>query len=225
MISKYTGQTTEGIRDGKGRLDFSNADYYEGDFKNGVRHGFGIMFEEKGKKCYEGHWSLSQRHGQGTQRFGNGDIYNGEFVCDKFEGKGELNTRGGVYKGEFKNGLKNGFGIMNFKTGARYEGMWRDGRFEGRGLYVWEDTLKKYEGNWFKGMRHGEGILILPNGEKYDGMFAENKKHGSGWWKFTHGKVRPGEWRDDSLLRWTGPEQFEAQMKAKKLKGKLKNKT
>jgi hypothetical protein len=48
-----------------------------------------------------------------------------------------------------------------------------------------------------------------------------NKKHGPGWWKFVSGKVRPGEWKDDELIRWTGPEQYEAQMKAKKMKGKL----
>ncbi|RYY82671.1 hypothetical protein EON63_12905 [archaeon] len=51
-----------------------------------------------------------------------------------------------------------------------------------------------------------------------DGAFSNNKKHGSGWWKFPTGKVRPGEWKHDELLRWTGPEQYEAQMKAKKLK-------
>jgi hypothetical protein len=50
-----------------------------------------------------------------------------------------------------------------------------------------------------------------------DGSFFRNKMHGAGWWKFTHGKVRPGEWKDNNLLRWTGPEQFEAQMKAKRL--------
>lgn len=48
-----------------------------------------------------------------------------------------------------------------------------------------------------------------------------NKKHGQGWWRFPNGKVRPGDWKDDVNLRWTGPEQYEAQMKAKKLKNKM----
>jgi len=42
--------------------------------------------------------------------------------------------------------------------------------------------------------------------------------HGTGWWKFQNSKVRPGEWKDNKLIRWTGGEQFEAQMKARKLK-------
>jgi hypothetical protein len=44
--------------------------------------------------------------------------------------------------------------------------------------------------------------------------------HGPGYMRFTSGKVRPGEWKDDVMLRWTGPEQFEAQMKAKRIKPK-----
>jgi len=42
-------------------------------------------------------------------------------------------------------------------------------------------------------------------------------QYNSGWMKFPNGKVRPGDWKDDQLVRWTGPEQFEAQMKARKL--------
>ena len=102
-------------------------------------------------------------------------------------------------------------------------------------------VLCSYEGEFFKGQRHGPGILTLPNGERHgnkhlffllfyksfsfvgcqsDGQNSDNKKHGPGWWRFTNGKVRPGEWKDDVLVRWTGPEQFEAQMKAKRIKPK-----
>lgn len=55
-----------------------------------------------------------------------------------------------------------------------------------------------------------------------DGSFLRNKMHGSGWWKFPHGKVRPGEWKDGVLIKWTGPEQLEAQVKAERvMTGKL----
>ncbi len=55
--------------------------------------------------------------------------------------------------------------------------------------------------------------MTLTNGEKYDGMWVHNKKHGTGWWRMTNGKVRAGEWRNDEFVRWTGPEQFETQLK------------
>jgi hypothetical protein len=56
---------------------------------------------------------------------------------DKFHGTGELSTAGGKYSGDFRNGIKEGFGKMTFKNGCRYEGKWKAGRFDGKGLYVW----------------------------------------------------------------------------------------
>jgi len=94
--------------------------------------------------------------------------------------------------------------------------MWVDGRMHGKGLYIWADG-KRYEGEWVKGERHGTGVTTMPNGERHDGNHQRNQMNGPAWWRFTSGKVRPGEWKDDKLVRWTGPEQFEAQMKAKRL--------
>lgn len=132
--------------------------------------------------------------------------------------KGEDNelTKGGKYTGNFKDGIKDGLGSMGFITGARYEGMWSQGRMHGKGLYIWADG-RRYEGEWVRGERHGAGMSTMANGEKHEGGYIHNQMNGAGWWRFTSGKVRPGEWRDDKLLRWTGPEQFEAQMKAKRL--------
>ena len=64
--------------------------------------------------------------------------------------------------------------------------------------------------------------MSFVNGERHDGLYYENKKHGSGWWRLTNGKVRPGEWKNDVLSRWSGPEQFEAQMKAKQARRVMK---
>ncbi len=115
-----------------------------------------------------------------------------------------------------EDGIKDGLGSMGFITGARYEGMWSQGRMHGKGLYIWADG-RRYEGEWVRGERHGAGMSTMANGEKHEGGYIHNQMNGAGWWRFTSGKVRPGEWRDDKLLRWTGPEQFEAQMKAKRL--------
>ena len=91
---------------------------------------------------------------------------------------------------------------------------------------------------WINGERTGAGILSLINGEKYgilyflififlslifyfvDGLFLKNNMHGSGWWKFPNGRVKPGEWKDDKLVRWTGPEQSETQMRAQRIKAR-----
>jgi hypothetical protein len=86
---------------GIGRLEWSNGDFYEGSFKNGMRHGNGTRtdlpnmhqqhvysscvhvavhqtvgkFQQKDGRTYVGNWSLSQRDGKGKETFPNGDVY------------------------------------------------------------------------------------------------------------------------------------------------------
>lgn len=38
---EYFGALVEGVREGEGKLQWTNGDFYEGDFKNGLRHGQG----------------------------------------------------------------------------------------------------------------------------------------------------------------------------------------
>jgi hypothetical protein len=45
----------------------------------------------------------------------------------------------------------------------------------------------------------------------------QNKYNGVGWWRGLNGKYKPGEWKEDRFIKWTGPEQFESQMKAKRI--------
>ena len=161
---------------------------------------------------YEGSWSLSMKQGEGVETFKNGDMYKGSYFADKFQGYGELKTGSCLYKGQFKDGKKNGVGTASFTNGCKYEGHWENGRFHGHGLHLWSDG-RRFEGNWVNGERCGQGVLTLPNGEKYDGLWLANKKHGTGWWRLSNGKVRQGEWKNDEFVKWTGPEQFETQLK------------
>ena len=81
------------------------------------------------------------------------------------------------------------FPVLNqFHVEHRYEGMWKQNRMHGRGVYLWKDG-KKYDGEWMNGMRSGSGITIMPNGEKHDGNYKNNDYSGPGWWRFTSGKV------------------------------------
>lgn len=109
-----------------------------GRFKNGLRHGHGVFYENNRARKYDGAWALSMKEGIGTETFGNGDTYHGEYSRDKFDGQGELITKGGKYKGCFKEGLKHGLGTMSFKNGCRFEGNWQGGRMHGKGFYVWQ---------------------------------------------------------------------------------------
>jgi hypothetical protein len=38
---EFTGVFKDGVRTGYGRLEWSNGEYYEGEFRDGLRHGKG----------------------------------------------------------------------------------------------------------------------------------------------------------------------------------------
>jgi hypothetical protein len=40
---EYAGDLKDGVREGRGCLTWSNEDFYDGEFKNGLRHG--IFFD------------------------------------------------------------------------------------------------------------------------------------------------------------------------------------
>ena len=75
---------------------------YEGDFKNGTKHGSGHEWHVNGG-WYTGQFQCDQRHGSGLYKFPNGATYDGQWVRGKMEGHGELKREdGSVYKGLFK---------------------------------------------------------------------------------------------------------------------------
>ena len=77
--------------------------WYIGQFKDGLYHGKGKLYNEKGILVYEG-----------------------DFINGKPEGKGKyIEDDGEYYIGQWKNGLKHGKGIFYYKNGTiKYDGNW-----------------------------------------------------------------------------------------------------
>lgn len=109
---------------GKGKFTYNyDRGKYEGEFQNGLKHGYGIeihpcgtkyigMFEQGEMNCknaiyiyksgtkYEGEIYHSRRNGHGTCYYPNGDKYTGEWRDDE----------------------KYGFGAYSYNEGETYEG-------------------------------------------------------------------------------------------------------
>lgn len=61
----YEGQwSSEGKREGKGKLQMATGDHYSGEFTNGFFHGLGVLVHADGSK-YEGSFELGRYHGYG----------------------------------------------------------------------------------------------------------------------------------------------------------------
>ena len=73
----WTGGCTGGLATGEGIWQWRD-ERYEGEVRNGKRHGQGILTWGDGAR-YEGEFREGKRHGQGAFTWGDGSSYEGEF--------------------------------------------------------------------------------------------------------------------------------------------------
>eukprot|EP01015_Nassula_variabilis_P029214 TRINITY_DN6237_c0_g1_i5.p1 TRINITY_DN6237_c0_g1~~TRINITY_DN6237_c0_g1_i5.p1 ORF type:complete len:221 (-),score=45.43 TRINITY_DN6237_c0_g1_i5:38-700(-) len=130
-------------------------DYYEGERPNGVRNGSGKMKYQNGQ-VFEGNWKEDMREGHGVLYSGDMRIvYQGEWKNDKYEGKGIVNNLKRVefsetfdfkdlakigeywdkYEGEFVNGMKHGFGTLYLTNGEKFKGQFQFDKANGIGTF------------------------------------------------------------------------------------------
>lgn len=189
---------------------FSNGDLYVGNCINFYRQGKGRMVwsDHKKLKTYEGDFKENMMHGRGVLVFKNGMVYNGKFIKNRMQGFGKLETAAYTAEGEFFNGKPSGTFIVNFRTGAQYLGKFDGYKRNGFGRIKYtfieeqrrdlnqsevsiagraipgedeeiEETKvqKVYEGWWVNGKKHGKGVLTIGK-VVYDGEWRDGKKDG-----------------------------------------------
>jgi hypothetical protein len=75
--------------EGKGRMTWPNKDIYEGDFsKIGLYHGVGKLSKGDTGDVYEGQFKDGRKHGKGDMIYANGDHYKGEWKMGTKSGRG-----------------------------------------------------------------------------------------------------------------------------------------
>lgn len=96
---KYIGDILDGMPNGQGIMYYKDDSYgrikYEGEWKNGVINGYGIMTYEEGR--YEGYLTNGEPNGQGIFWYNNGNKMEGSFTM--------------------KNGVLNGHCVYTTKDG------------------------------------------------------------------------------------------------------------
>ncbi len=114
-------------KDGKGMYEYIDGSVYDGEWRDGKRHGQGEYQDDYGS--YDGAWIDDKQHGKGTYKQNDGVIYVGDFVNNRLEGKGTLTKPdGSIYVGEFKNGKLHGNGTMTYSDGTITGGIWIKGK-------------------------------------------------------------------------------------------------
>ncbi|CAM6055223.1 unnamed protein product [Sphagnum tenellum] len=139
---------------------------YEGEFRDGQRHGKGKYVHQNGDIFYEGEYQNDVINGKGRMTMFNGDVYEGDFLDGKRHGSGKYKVTDAkeCYTGEFDNDMKHGQGKYECSNGDYYEGrvaercaMW-SWKVLAQGKYEAKELGETYQGTW--------------NENKPDGMFT-----------------------------------------------------
>lgn len=102
---------------------------------------------------------------------------------------------GDRYEGIFRNGKFNRHGKYTFANGDEYTGGFWNGEFHRQGEMIYANG-DKYVGEYKKGKFHGQGIFTYANGDKYEGEFKDGNYHNHGTILYNNGDRYYGEFKD-----------------------------
>lgn len=176
-------------KNGVGTYKYPSGAKYVGNFKNGEIHGVGVCYYTDGSK-YQGEWVNRYPEGKGTKTYSDGTTRTGqwkkgkpvddkgnvleEYIARKKEERQDDGTN--IQSGCLSGDCKDGIGIFAYPDGSKYEGSFKNGKFEGQGVF------------WFA------------NGDKYTGEFKENYPDGQGTRILKDNKEETGLWRKGEFL-------------------------
>lgn len=191
---------------------------YEGDWRDGKRHGFGVSTQASRFQCTElsrhvsprsrtshaplptdvGYWESDKKHGRGRQTWEDGSSYDGMWEAGQKQGYGVYSWQDGErYEGEWRADEEHGRGVYRWSSGDVYNGEWEAGAKHGYGVHVWGEGPWKgdrYEGQWRSDTQNGEGTYRWNDGRVYQGGWLAHKRHGFGRYTFPDGAFYEGAW-------------------------------
>ena len=187
----YEGGFIDNKFEGYGKYYYLNDEYYEGQFKNGLRNGKGILYYSNGNIIYEGDFVNDKFEGNGKYIYGGGEYYNGQWKDNKKNGKGSLYAKNGniIYVGDFVNDNYEGNGRFYFEGGGYYDGQWKNHKKNGKGKIYDKYGKIKYDGDFINDQKDGYGIYYYDGGEYYKGYWKNNMKNGKGIIYYKNGNI------------------------------------
>ncbi len=172
---KYSGQWKDDLPDGKGKAEqygSTTTETYEGDWKEGKRHGSGIYYEHWDKGTlpteeYDGEWVEDKREGQGVCSYASPyshspkEYYKGGWKGGRRFGHGRWEwPDGSMFEGEW-DGDKNGPGTFTTGEGFTFSGVWKNGKVDMLSVKSEEKFLKlTIEASGFD--YHHRSVCLLP---------------------------------------------------------------
>ena len=185
--------------------EYENGDVYEGEEKDGIRHGIGRYYHADGA-IYEGEWKDDLIHGIGRYYYPDGAAENvlcenGKIVGSTKETLPQSEIRihsigydnDDLYHGNMKDGKRNGRGTMHYADRRKYVGEWKDDKYHGYGVLTHKNR-DQYEGYFVNDKYNGQGTYYYADGDRYEGEFKDDKYNGQGTMFYKDGSSKSGRW-------------------------------
>jgi len=161
----------------KGKVTFSDGTLWEGEFKNEILHGTGIIKFKDGTTS-EGEFENGKLV-KGKRCFADGRIQQGGFRENKLHGVGNilipLNEQRMIqFLGKFEDGIP----VFPSPTSNLYGTIEEGDKENGRGLMAipTENSFILYYGSWKNGQKDGQGTEFYPDGRRVEGNFSRGVK-------------------------------------------------
>ncbi|CAL8292457.1 unnamed protein product [Arctogadus glacialis] len=172
---QYLGHWKEGRMHGAGTYRYSSGEVYEGSFRDGVRHGHGML---RSGRLTSSSSSPPPPGGRPSPSSSSSSpppsVFIGRWIADRKAGYGVYDdiTRGEKYIGVYQENQRQGSGVIVTQFGLYYEGTFKDNKMGGTGVLVAEDDTT-YEGEFSEDWTlYGKGVLTMPNGDYLEGSFS-----------------------------------------------------
>lgn len=213
---KYVGEFEKKKMQGFGVLVKSN-EIFAGNFANSQPNGY-LDWYVGGKLRYKGNWLNGSFDGEGTLYKENNETVTGVWKNGKIHEKMmKFSNEVGDYYGYIKDGKPSRRGILKYKDGSVYEGEWKNGKYEGEGVfynevdsvigewiagkldgYAWYYSPEFYfEGDFTQGLPNGFGAVLFADSSYYSGTFENGKKSGYGDLILPNNDSYFGDWVND----------------------------
>jgi hypothetical protein len=175
--------------EGNGVKLYPDGMIFLGDFKNGVRNGYGKVYNPD-KTIYEGRWVNDKMDGSGV------------FINDQgLKKSGVWKENAYVTTGGNQSTVPPG---QTTKTPQRQTGCISGDCINGYGTYVYSDG-SRYMGPFKDSLSHGQGVAIYQAKDgttsRYEGMFERGSVQGRGTYTFADGRKKVGFWKDGKLVQ------------------------
>ncbi|XP_037765811.1 radial spoke head 10 homolog B2 isoform X11 [Chelonia mydas] len=176
IVENYEGEKVHGLYDGEGVAHFQGGNTYRGT----------IYYNQEGTSWYEGDWVNNIRAGWGIRCYKSGNIYEGQWEENMRQGEGRMRwlTTNQEYTGQWVNGIQHGYGThtwflkripgSQYPLRNEYVGDFVNGDRHGRGRFFYASGAM-YDGEWVCNKKHGLGRFVFKNGRIFEGEFINDK--------------------------------------------------